>query len=166
MSGTVTIRRATPSDLPMIRALLVETWHDTYDPIYGAARVTEITGNWHSISNLAAQLEVPNTVFLVAEVGEKIVGTSKATLSQDGTMVLSRLYVLPTMQRHGVGGKLFGVTVALAGHPATVTLEVEPLNARAIAFYQKLGFEVIGSVAECGGTNSGAGAAHLMTRSS
>lgn len=39
MSGTVMIRWAESSDLSKIRALLVGTWHDTYDPVYGASHL-------------------------------------------------------------------------------------------------------------------------------
>lgn len=39
------VRTASERDVPAIRALLVETWHDT-DAIYGAAKVTEITDDW------------------------------------------------------------------------------------------------------------------------
>ena len=37
------VRTASARDLPAIRALLVATWHDTYDGIYGVERVTAIT---------------------------------------------------------------------------------------------------------------------------
>ncbi len=48
------VRTASERDLVAIRALLVETWHATYDAIYGAAKVTEITDEWHSIASLRA----------------------------------------------------------------------------------------------------------------
>ena len=35
------VRTATSRDIAALRALLVETWHATYDELYGAARVTE-----------------------------------------------------------------------------------------------------------------------------
>ena len=74
MAEGVLIRPATPDDLPAVRALLVETWHDTYDALLGAERVTEITNSWHSIENLGRQLDVPDTSFLVAEEDGAIVG--------------------------------------------------------------------------------------------
>ena len=37
------VRSAGERDLAAVRELLVETWHATYDPIYGAERVTAIT---------------------------------------------------------------------------------------------------------------------------
>ena len=46
------IRDALAADLPAVRSLLVETWHDTYDGIYGWQRVAEITNAWHSLDAL------------------------------------------------------------------------------------------------------------------
>jgi len=37
------VRTVGAHDLEAVRALLMETWHATYDGIYGAAKVTEIT---------------------------------------------------------------------------------------------------------------------------
>ena len=68
------IRAAEPRDLEAVRALLVETWHDTYDPLLGVDKVTEITNSWHSIEALGPQLALPDCSFLVAEEGGRIVG--------------------------------------------------------------------------------------------
>ena len=75
----ILIRPAVPEDLTAVRALLVETWHDTYDALLGAERVTEITNSWHSIDNLGRQLEIPGTSFLVAEESARSSGISLPT---------------------------------------------------------------------------------------
>jgi hypothetical protein len=46
------VRSASERDLAEVRALLVETWHATYDAIYGDERVTEITDDWPSLASL------------------------------------------------------------------------------------------------------------------
>ena len=76
--GDLIIRDATSADLPAVRSLLVETWHATYDGIYGWRRVAEITNAWHSLDALAAQLGRDSGVFLVALLGEEMVGTASA----------------------------------------------------------------------------------------
>ena len=76
------IRDAEAADLPAVRALLVETWHATYDGIYGWQRVAEITNAWHSLENLGAQLGRENGAFLVALVGSEIVATASARTSR------------------------------------------------------------------------------------
>ena len=53
------VRSAGERDLAAVRALLVETWHATYDAIYGAERVAAITDSWHSMGSLKARLTRP-----------------------------------------------------------------------------------------------------------
>jgi hypothetical protein len=73
------VRTASERDVGAIRALLVETWHATYDGIYGAARVDEITREWHSPEAVRARLFQPDSEFLVADDGNSIGGTAFAS---------------------------------------------------------------------------------------
>lgn len=134
------IRDAEPADLPAVRSLLVETWHATYDGIYGWQRVAEITNAWHSLENLTAQLGRDGGAFLVALVGDEIVATSSARLESDGTAMLTRLYVLPPWQGTGIGRTLLQVTLACFPHAPVARLEVESQNEPSIAFYERMGF--------------------------
>lgn len=134
------IRDATPADLPAVRSLLVETWHATYDGLYGWRRVAELTNAWHSPEALAAQLGRDGGAFLVALLGEKIVATASARREPDGTAFLTRLYVLPVRQGQGIGRTLLQVALACFPEAPVVRLEVESRNEAAIAFYERMGF--------------------------
>ena len=134
------IRDALPADLPAVRGLLVETWHATYDGIYGWQRVAEITNAWHSLENLSAQLGRDSGAFLVALVGDEIIATSSARLERDRAALLTRLYVLPSYQGIGVGRTLLQVTLACFPQAPVARLEVESQNEPAIAFYERMGF--------------------------
>ena len=138
-SAGLIIRDAEAADLPAVRALLVETWHATYDGIYGWRRVAEITNAWHSLENLQGQLG-RDGVFMVALLGEEIVATSSARLEPDRAALLTRLYVLPARQCVGIGRTLLQVTLACFPHAPVVRLEVESQNEPAIAFYERMGF--------------------------
>ena len=91
------VRTACERDLEAIRALLVGTWHATYDDIYGAAKVTEITDEWHSVARLKVCLTEPNSEFLVADDGEALAGMAFAK-AEGETVKLHQLYVRPAMQ--------------------------------------------------------------------
>jgi ribosomal protein S18 acetylase RimI-like enzyme len=134
------IRDATSADLPAVRALLVETWHATYDGIYGWRRVAEITNAWHSLDALAAQLGRESGVFLVALIGEEVVGTASARSEPDHAALLTRLYVLPARQGEGIGRTLLQVALACFPDAPVARLEVESQNELAIAFYERMGF--------------------------
>ncbi len=150
------IRTAGPNDLPAIRDVLVETWHATYDGIYGAARVTEITNDWHSLGSLRAQLDKPDAEFVVADDGVAIAGMAFAGAGADGkTVTLSQLYVRPGRQGQGIGGLLLDEIEARFPKAETVRLEVEEKNEKAVAFYLAQGFSLVGRTANCGKDQSG-----------
>jgi ribosomal protein S18 acetylase RimI-like enzyme len=153
------IRPACSDDVGALRALLVETWHATYDPILGAAKVTEITDRWHSIANLARQIEtavLAPTVhgLLIGESDGQLVGTVKLDRQDRHTLELSRLYVHPTAQGCGLGRDLLAAALARLGPAQRITLEVEPENIKAITFYARLGFRQISTSSTCGGNQN------------
>jgi hypothetical protein len=81
---TFFVRTAGERDIKAVRELLVETWHATYDAIYGADRVTEITDDWHSIASLKNRLTRPGSEFLVADDGKRLAGMAFAAADRDG----------------------------------------------------------------------------------
>ncbi|WP_182087022.1 GNAT family N-acetyltransferase [Aureimonas sp. ME7] len=136
------VRTAGKADVPAVSALLRETWHDTYDGIYGAERVREITDAWHSVEVLASRLSQPNAEFLVADSGAELGGMAYAKMAAaDRTLVvLHQLYVRPTVQGCGVGADLLSEMLDCFPEAKRMRIEVEGANVRAIAFYERHGF--------------------------
>ncbi len=136
----VVIRHALPSDLAAIRDCLVETWHSTYDQIYGIEEVTRITDSWHAINVLQSQLQKAGNVCLVAEIDGQLCGTSLLELKSLQSATLLRLYVRPTYQRQSIGLTLLLETLKAVPPSATVQLQVARPNSLAAKFYEKNGF--------------------------
>ncbi|SDR26402.1 Ribosomal protein S18 acetylase RimI [Rhizobiales bacterium GAS191] len=140
------VRPVGRDELPAIRSLLVETWHDTYDVIYGIAEVTKFTEDWHSLANLARGLAREQHAFLVLEADGEIVATASATLRDsaalqgDGLLSIDRLYVRPARQGSGFGSALLDACVARFPEARSVHLEVDPHNRKGREFYAKRGF--------------------------
>ena len=154
------VRTASARDLEAVRALLVETWHDTYDAIYGAERVTAITDDWHSLPALEARLAAPRSEFLVADDGDAIGGMAFASSVDGGaTVLLHQLYVTPAMQGRGIGSLLLDELASCFPAATKVRLEVEEANAAGVAFYLGQGFSMVGRTANCGKDQSGIPAA-------
>lgn len=150
------VRTASERDLQAVRDLLVETWHDTYDAIYGVKRVTGITDDWHSLASLKRRLDQPNGEFLVADDGKRLGGMAYASADTMGkTVMLHQLYVLPAFQGRGIGGMLLDEIIESFPDATLFRLEVEEANARAIGFYAAQGFEQAGRTANCGAEQSG-----------
>jgi ribosomal protein S18 acetylase RimI-like enzyme len=150
-----TIRPVTHADLGGVRDVLVTTWHATYDEILGDQQVEAITADWHSIEALERQRLVPNAAFLVAELEGHIVGTAFARSGADDCILLRRMYVRPHAQGRGLGRQLLAACLATFPGARAAQLEVEPRNARAIAFYERAGFQVVSEGEGCGGCGSG-----------
>lgn len=150
------VRTAGERDLDAVRALLVETWHATYDAIYGPAKVAEITDEWHSIAALRRLLIQPNADFLLADDGKQLAGMASAVAEADGkTVMLRQLYVRPAFQGRGIGGMLLDEIIESFPDAERIRLEVEQANAKAISFYATQGFEPAGRTENCGKDQSG-----------
>ena len=150
------VRTTGDRDIKAVRELLVETWHATYDAIYGPEKVTEITDDWHSVRSLTARLTTPNSEFLVADDGKRIAGMAFASADDTGKAVtLHQLYVRPDSQGRGIGGMLLDEVLNSFPDIETMRLEVEEANTRAVAFYEAYGFAQAGRTANCGKAESG-----------
>ncbi|MGI9350304.1 MAG: GNAT family N-acetyltransferase [Rhizobiaceae bacterium] len=148
------VRTATERDLPIIREILVETWHDTYDDIYGIEKVNEITSTWHSLERLSEQRHRPNSEFLVADNGVVIGGMAFAS-QKDKIIHLHQLYVHPNYHGGKTGLHLMIEIENSFIDADTIRLEVEAKNKIAIRFYEKYGFKRIGETQNCGQEGSG-----------
>lgn len=133
-----------------MRALLVETWHDTYDRLIGAERVTELTDSWHSPEALSRQLAMDGTAFLVARDGGAIAGHLFADGRHMPVLLVRRVYVRPARQRQGIGTRLLQAAAAAFPQAEAMRLDVEADNAKGLAFYRREGFVVIAEKVEAG----------------
>lgn len=141
------IRTAGERDLEAIRALLVETWHATYDGIYGAEGVAAISDRWHSVAWLRQSMRRPRSEFIVADTGSQLVGMAYAAILDNdaGVAELQEMNVRPAMQGMGVGGLLLDEVQSSFFECRLIRLEVEEKNHRAVRFYEAAGFVRTGS---------------------
>ena len=151
------VRTASERDLDKVRALLIETWHATYDTFYGVEKVNELTERWHSLPALKARLARKNAEFLVADDGRAIGGMGYAAMSTEmtKTVMLYMLYVSPRHQREGIGRDIFAELETCFPDAEIMRLEVDPQNEAAIAFYKAHGFVEAGRTENCGSGQSG-----------
>jgi ribosomal protein S18 acetylase RimI-like enzyme len=145
----ITIRRATPADLPALGrlgALLVREHHD-FDPkrFIPATSETEAGYAWY----LGTQLEVTNVAVMVAEENGDVVGYTYAGLEGRDYMALrgpaGALYdivVDPAKRRRGIGRLLIDAALAFLkdlGAPRVV-LSTATRNDAAQHLFESVGF--------------------------
>ncbi|WP_137153541.1 GNAT family N-acetyltransferase [Rhizobium sp. FKL33] len=151
------VRTASEGDLKAVSALLGRSWHATYDALYGADKVSEITASWHSVAALTARLKRPDSEFVVADDGKTIGGVAYAAMAEgeSDVAILHMIYVEPGLTGQGIGRDLFAEVETCFPSARRMRLEVEPKNERAVAFYTGLGFAEVGWTKNCGAQNSG-----------
>jgi ribosomal protein S18 acetylase RimI-like enzyme len=151
------VRTASDRDLEKVRTLLSETRHATYDSIYGAAKVQEITDSWNSLAALKAKLAKKGGEFLVADDGKRIGGMGFASMAENmaKTAMLHQLYVHPDFQRQGIGRDIFAELETCFPDAEVMRLEVEPKNTAGVAFYHAHGFVEVDRITDCGVAGSG-----------
>ena len=135
--------RANIEDVPEIKRVLSETWIATYSQFLSHATIHTVTSVWHNPKQLTVEIQNPHIFFGVAKIADGTI-TGLTTVGQrtddDDTIMLSRLYVHPQYQRHGIGSKLLQAGIAAFPTARTILLEVEENNQQAHAFYLRHGF--------------------------
>lgn len=151
------VRTASERDLDKVRALLVETFHATYDALLGAPKVDELVATLFSPAALKTRMANKNAEFLVADDGKEIGGIGYAAMSAEmtKTVTLHLLYVRPSLQREGIGRDIFAELETCFPDAEIMRLEVEPRNEAAITFYRRLGFSDVGHIENNGAGQSG-----------
>ena len=152
---TPTIRLARHVDAAALAAFSARTFFDTYAEANDPADMTAHLAAKYGEAIQTAELKNPELVYLLAELGDVLVGFAllhldhgpqNTELSQPVELV--RFYVDKEWHGHGVAQALMGACVdeAIRRGGRTLWLAVWQENARAIAFYRKAGFTIGGSV--------------------
>ena len=142
----LTLRYGTTADIPLIRALCLQVWPQTYAPLLPHAQIDYMLDWMYNPATLQAQLEGAVTYALCYDQDTPI-GYAAWECHTDGVCKLEKLYVLP--QQHGKGaGRFLLEHIASAAAKAgchCVRLQVNKQNS-ARHFYEKLGFRVAEAV--------------------
>ena len=150
-----TIRRATPDDASTLSSLAARAFTESFGHLYPPEDLAAFIASSYSADAHRAYLTDPNCAMWIAEkdgdaVGYVLAGSpctlpSDAIAPEDGE--LKRLYLLPSAQNGGLGGRLF--TTALdwleRDGPRTLWIGVWSQNFGAQRFYGRHGFEKVGN---------------------
>jgi ribosomal protein S18 acetylase RimI-like enzyme len=148
---SVTVRPAAAPDIPLLSALARATYAETFGPSMTAAEL-----DWqlrHTRSEAYFRRRIGKDTILVAVSGRQVVGyvqISDATLPLQspcpGDQQVHALYVARRHQGKGLGRQLMDAALALPRIQSATNLylDVWRENARALGFYVRYGFEVIG----------------------
>lgn len=152
-AARIEIRTAVLSDAQMLAEFGSRTFRDTFAADNAESDMVVYLSGAFGVDIQTRELSDPSSTFLIAEVEGTVAGYSRlrfgsAPACVDGVLPveISRFYSDSPWIGRGVGAALMMACLdeATARACDVVWLDVWDRNARAIAFYTKWGFEVVG----------------------
>jgi ribosomal protein S18 acetylase RimI-like enzyme len=134
------ISKVNSNDLVQIQSMAQVIWNHHYPEIIGQDQVDYMLNRMYDLESLKQQLEQGHVFFNAENLGFISVQPM-----EDGWF-LNKLYVMPNLQRSGVGRALLDFVI-IEFDIKTLRLQVNRQNYKAINFYFKYGF-IIEKVAD------------------
>lgn len=150
----IRIRACTPADVDCLRELASKTYDETF-------RIHNTTVNMRAYletaferEKLLNELQNPNSFFYFVMNANEPIGYLKINeapaqtdLNDPESLEIERIYIKKAFQGNGLGEHLIhkAIEIAKQRNKTYVWLGVWEKNISAIAFYQKMGFSVMGS---------------------
>lgn len=141
---TMSLRKAYPGDIPLIKQMAEEVWPVTYSPILGPEQIDYMMKLMYSEHALEAQMRKGDE-FVIAYDGVAPIGFASVGLLEPRKYKLHKIYVMPSQQGRGAGKFIIDqlISIMKAKDGDILQLNVNRFN-KARQFYERLGFEVIG----------------------
>lgn len=154
VENTIQVRIASSADNILLAELGGRTFSETFAPDNAPEDMALYLAASFSPEKQAAELTDSKTTFLIAGIASAQVGYARLRLglppySMTGTKPIEivRLYAATPWIGLGVGAALMTSCLEIARSKGcdTIWLDVWERNSRAIAFYQKWSFEIVGT---------------------
>lgn len=129
----------------ILEPFAAEIWHSHYTPIIGADQVAYMLEKYQSAAVMLQQ-QINGVRYFWIKVGEENVGYLAFKIDQNrSALFVSKLYVHERFRSLGIGHKSidFLKETASANQTQHLELTVNKDNLGSIAFYAKMGFEVV-----------------------
>jgi diamine N-acetyltransferase len=152
--STLSIRTATAADAEMLTEFARGVFYDAFAAMNSPENMEAYMSQNFTPQKLSAQIADSRAIFLIAEIEATPVAFAKLydgdipdCISDPAAVEIERFYVDRQFHGKGIAQTLMQACFDRAkqsGH-GTIYLGVWEKNHRAIAFYRKCGFEVVGS---------------------
>jgi ribosomal protein S18 acetylase RimI-like enzyme len=129
------------TQLAVVIALAHRIWPHSYAGILTAAQIKHLLQHIYTETNLQQEIQIGHRFWLAHEDG---IPVGFASAYREGDILwLRKLYVLPEMQRRGIGAALTQSAIQAFAGAKEMRLLVNKKNLAAQAFYSKTGFQCI-----------------------
>jgi ribosomal protein S18 acetylase RimI-like enzyme len=143
---SVHIRPWRQDDLEVVRYILWETWKESYSSFIPVDDLLVYFNENYTFKKLAEQYNDTKVIGFVAEYDDVIAGYEKTYCSEkENRLYVHQLYILPVYQNLGLGKRLMKSAAERAQSLGLdkIWLGVMVKNEPAIAWYKKMGYEVV-----------------------
>ncbi len=141
-TAALTIRRATPTDIPTIQHLSRVIWPVAYGSILSANQISYMLELMYSSTSLLKQMEEHE--FILCHDADEPIGFASFSNVGENVFKLHKIYILPERQGKGVGRFMVEHILRTIREKGGVALDLN-VNRHNPArfFYERLGFEII-----------------------
>lgn len=141
-TSALTIRRATPTDIPTIQHLSRVIWPVAYGAILSADQIAYMLELMYSSTSLLKQMEEHE--FILCHDADEPIGFASFSHVGENVFKLHKIYILPERQGKGVGRFMVEHILRAIQEKGGVALDLN-VNRHNPArfFYERLGFEII-----------------------
>ena len=137
--------KAAVSDIPIIRSLAAEIWHECYPSIISAKQIDYMLGLMYSEAVLRSELSDPAyEYYIVRNCSEAVGYVGLLHEAKPDRTKLTKLYLKASQHGKGIGKKMmeYAKSLALDHGSEDVYLQVNKRNATAIKAYLQSGFAI------------------------
>ncbi|MFV8391914.1 GNAT family N-acetyltransferase [Flavobacterium sp. LB2P6] len=142
----ISLKQASIADLNTIQEIANITWPITYGEILSKEQLNYMMDLIYSDESLIKQIQNQEQLFYIVNEETSVIAfiAIKHNYKEEAVTRIHKIYILPGAQGKGIGKLLIDAVQKLAteNNSTLLSLNVNRFN-KALAFYQKLGFEII-----------------------
>jgi len=149
----IDIRKATINDSELIGRIGGETFLESHGHSASTADIKDFIDKTYNTEAIITEFENPNAHYFIISVNGEVAGFSKVEVNANINFIdevnvtkLQRFYLLKAFYGQNLGAKLFDFNIEFSkeNNQKGIWLAVWVENERAIKFYTKKGFKIVG----------------------
>lgn len=152
MSKNYHIRKANIADINSLCEIGAKTFIETYEKENTPENLQKYLDEKFNEKQILDELSTPQTIFLLVELADEVIGYAKMRINlvenpDPKALEIERIYIAKQYHGQKLGALLMQgcIDTAIENNYKSLWLGVWEHNPKAIAFYQKWGFEVFGT---------------------
>jgi ribosomal protein S18 acetylase RimI-like enzyme len=142
----ISLKEASIADISTIQDIANTTWPITYGEILSKEQLDYMMDLIYSDESLINQIQQQEQLFYIAYEETSVLAFIgiEHNYKDEAVTRIHKIYILPEAQGKGIGKLLIDAVQKIANenNSTSLSLNVNRFN-KALAFYQKLGFEII-----------------------